>query len=358
MQTDEVPSQDEGQPEGPASQTQVAHAQSIVKVKGSDGVSTLSASPEASTRQLQTCQRDINKMHQLLTASVLSNSYQKASEQQSSSRRSSRQDSINGLPSRNQSREHLDHLLPKDDIELETYGIQELRDGFFDAVFNQPLPRDRQEMYRKASETLPLALQTHHPLSLRYFIPRQWSELRNSVREIANTRSGIDLFKSFLGFFIVYVVCLIPASRRWLGRYSYILPLSALLNHAGRQIGSQIDGSVLTIIGTIAGLAWGSLALYVLTSTLTAQRGYGGILAAFLVAFTATVAWLRCTFMRLYQAVISAGIAICYICLADTSEAVGWRKLFDYGIPWVLGQAVCIVVSVAAFPDTGSRSLT
>ncbi|KAI4138360.1 MAG: hypothetical protein LQ341_004705 [Variospora aurantia] len=240
-----------------------------------------------------------------------------------------------GRPSQDPSREQLQHLLSKTEDELETYGINETRDGFFDATFYRPLRRNRQQMMKRASETLPLALQTHHPLSLKYLVPRQWSELKDSVRQIATTRSGLELFKSFLGFFVAYIVCLIPASRQWLGSHNYILPLSALVNHAGRPIGSQIDGAFLTIVGTAAGLGWGSLAMYVSTSTTTAQNGYGGVLAAFLVIFTVTVAVLRCTFIRLYQAVISAGIAICYLCLADTSENVGWRKIFNYGIPLV-----------------------
>ncbi|KAL8982255.1 MAG: hypothetical protein Q9177_005328 [Variospora cf. flavescens] len=263
-----------------------------------------------------------------------------------------------GRPSQDPSREQLQHLLSKTEDELETYGINEMRDGFFDATFYRPLRRNRQEMMKRASETLPLALQTHHPLSLKYFVPRQWSELKDSVRQIATTRSGLELFKSFLGFFVAYIVCLIPASRQWLGSHNYILPLSALVNHAGRPIGSQIDGAFLTIVGTAAGLGWGSLAMFVSTSTATARNGYGGVLAAFLVIFTVTVAVLRCTFIRLYQAVISAGIAICYLCLADTSENVGWRKIFNYGIPWVLGQAICLIISFLVFPATGARALT
>ena len=133
--------------------------------------------------------------------------------------------------------------------------------------------------------------------------------------------------------------------------------VSAIVNHPGRSVGSQIDGLFLTTLGTVAGLGWGSLALYTSTSTAPARAGYGGVLATFLVMFAAAIAWLRCLFMRFYQAVICAGIAICYTCLANTSEAVGWRKVFDYGIPWVLGQALCLLIAALIFPDTGSRSL-
>lgn len=252
----------------------------------------------------------------------------------------------------------LEHLLGAVDADLETYGVEELRDGFFDASFYRPLRRHHDELMHRASLTLPESYkEKNHPLSLRRFLPQQILGVQSFFLEVGTSRAGIQLLKSFLGFFITYIICLIPASRDWLGRYNYIMVISAIINHPGRAIGSQFDGAVLTIIGTIAGLGWGSLALYVSISTPTAQSGYGGVLATFLVIFAAAIGWLRCAFIRFYQAVLSAGIAICYVCLADTSETVGWVKVFDYGIPWILGQAVCLIVSILVLPDTGSHSL-
>lgn len=249
----------------------------------------------------------------------------------------------------------LQHLLQAVDIQCDTYGLSELRDGFFDASFYRPAKsgsnRDR------ARDSLPPAFRKHHPLSLRYFLPHQWNEFKGFVQSLRKYSSGLKLFKTFLGFFVAYIICLVPASRDWLGRYNYIMVISAIINHPGRSVGSQIDGLFLTTLGTVAGLGWGSLALYVSTSTASARAGYGGVLATFLILFTAAIAWLRCLFMRFFQAVLCAGIAICYTCLADTSEAVGWRKLFDYGIPWVLGQALCLLIAAFVFPDTGSRPL-
>ena len=252
----------------------------------------------------------------------------------------------------------LEPLLQDVDVDPDGYGLEEARDGFFDASFTRPLNCDHEDQMRKAEETLPDAFRKkNHPLSVRRFLPQQLLEAKAFFHRISTTRAGFRLLKTFLGFFITYIICLIPASRNWLGRYNYIMVVSAIVNHPGRAIGSQIDGAILTILGTVTGLGWGSLALYVSTSTVTAQSGYGGILAAFLVIFAVLIGWLRCVFVRLYQAVLCAGIAIVYTCLADTSQSVGWRKVFDYGIPWVLGQGVCLIIAVVVFPDAGSRSL-
>ncbi len=264
------------------------------------------------------------------------------------------------VPSPRASTSHLqlEHLLQSVDTELNAYGLEESRDGFFDAFFSRPLKWNHEDLMRKAAETLPDAFRKkNHPLSLRRFLPQQTREAKAFFQRISTSRAGIRLLKTFLGFLLTYIICLIPASRNWLGRYNYIMVVSAIFNHPGRAIGSQLDGAILTILGTLAGLGWGSLALYVSTSTTTAGSGYGGILATFLVIFAALIGWLRCVYIRFYQAVICAGIAIVYTCLADTSQSVGWKKVFDYGIPWVLGQAVCLVIAVLVFPDAGSRSL-
>ena len=252
----------------------------------------------------------------------------------------------------------LEHLLNCVDVKLDTYGVEELRDGFFDASFYRPLQYDRSDMMKRATETLPNLFQKNNMFSGRRFLSQQWQEVVELVKRTMTTRSGTRLFKSFLGFFIAYIMCLVPASKIWLGKHSYIMVISALLNHAGRPIGSQIDGALMTTFGTVMGLGWGSLALFVSTSTLPAKSGYGGIIATFLICFTAGIAWLRCVFMRFYQAVLCAGIAICYTCLSDTSQFVGWRKVFDYGIPWVLGQALCLIISIIVWPDTGSPSIS
>lgn len=265
-----------------------------------------------------------------------------------------------GDPSPTSSTSHspLEHLLQNVDVETDTYGVEERRDGFFDASFHRPFQHDRPEMMTKTSETLADSINTSHSSSFRQFLWQQWHKVVEFVKQATTSRDGIRLLKTFLGYYIAYLICLASVSRHWLGRYNYIMVISALVNHPGRPVGSQIDGALMTIFGTMMGLGWGSLALYVSTSTAIAKSAYGGVLATFLICFTAIIGWFRCVYLRFYQAVLCAGIAICYICLADTSLSVGWRKVFDYGIPWVLGQALCLVISILIFPDTGSRSIS
>jgi hypothetical protein len=255
------------------------------------------------------------------------------------------------------SHSHLEDLLQDLNLDLETYGVEELRDGFFDASFFKPPMTDHDDLMRDAECTLPLAFRKKHPLSPSNFLPKQWRGIKSVFRSITTTRAGIKLMKSFLGFFIAYILCLVPVIREWLGRYSYIMVLSAILNHPGRTVGAQLDGAFLTIAGTATGLGWGAFALWLSDSTGPARRGYGGILAAFLVVFMGTIAALRSYFIRMYQFVICAGIAVAHTCLAETSENVDWHKLFSYGIPWLFGQALCLLICFIVLPDAGARPL-
>ena len=251
----------------------------------------------------------------------------------------------------------LDHLLSRAQTYTDTFDINESRDGFFDATFYRPSKPDVARMLDQARDVLPASFQGLRRLSFTESFWVQWRPLKRGVKEVITTRAGVKLFKSFLAFFVAYVICLIPASGKWLGPYNYILVVSCIINHPGRAIGPQIDGALLTILGSAVGLAWGSLALYVSTSTTPARTGYGGILATFLILFTWTLAWLRCIFIRFYHTILCAGFAVCYVCLANTSEPLGWKKIASYGIPWALGQAMCLVICMCVFPGTGMRQL-
>jgi hypothetical protein len=249
-------------------------------------------------------------------------------------------------------------LIDGDEYDQETYGLTEFRDGFFDAAFTKPRAIDPDELDRRAQQTLPVALQKRHPLSLTAFFPKQWRGIEDVTTRVFTTRGGVKLVKTFTAVFAAYVLCLVPSIRVWLGKYSYVMVISTIINHPGRTVGAQLDGCVSTLLGTLTGLGWGAFGLWLSTSTMAAKVGYGAILAVFLGIYIAIIAAIRSYFIRLYQFTICAGIAVCYTVLSEVSvEMVRWEKLLNYGIPWFLGQGLCLVVCATFFPDAGSRPL-
>jgi hypothetical protein len=252
----------------------------------------------------------------------------------------------------------VNQLIDGDDHDPQTYGLTEFRDGFFDAAFTNPRPIDVDELSRRAKRTLPVALQKRHPLSLSAFFPKQWRGIKDVALRVFTTRGGVKLVKTFIAVFTAYVLCLVPSTREWLGRYSYVMVISTIINHPGRTIGAQLDGCVSTIVGTFTGLGWGAFGLWLATSSLVARVGFGAILAVFLGVYIGIIAVIRSYFIRFYQFTICAGIAVCYTVLSEESdERIRWKKLLDYGIPWCLGQGMCLAICVLFFPDAGSRPL-
>lgn len=252
----------------------------------------------------------------------------------------------------------IEQMVSEDRMDTETYGVSELREGFFDALFLRPGDHDADELREAARSTLPRAFDKGSPLSPKHFTWRQGHELRSLFVRVLTTRAGLRLLKSFTAFSMAYILCLIPVIREWLGRYSYIMVVSVLLNHPARTVGSQIDGAILTTVGTAAGLGWGVIALLLSTSTLAASAGFGGILAIFLALFMLVISWIRSFFVRSYQAVLCAGIAITFTTLAETSSrSINWDKLLSFGLPWMIGQVIALAVNCLIFPDAGARPL-
>ena len=244
-------------------------------------------------------------------------------------------------------------LLGNGGTNLDAYGVTELSDGFFDAVFN-PVEVDRKQLLKQPQTTLPAFSNERSPLSFKNFFPRHWHGVRRGFRHVLSTRRGIGLAKTFLAFLMCYILCFIPAMHRWLGRYCLCMVVSAIICHPSRTVGAQIEGALLTIIGTVIGLGWGVLALFVSTWTPTAGLECDGMLAALLVVFMGLLAVIQSSWTRLYQLVLCAGIAATYACLSPvTCKSMEWTRFCSYGISWILGQVVSLVSNLAIFPDMG-----
>lgn len=251
--------------------------------------------------------------------------------------------------------ECIDRLLD-DDEDVDFFNINEARDGFFDAPFSRFQKSDEKDLLEMAKKTLPPSMRKPHAHSPTALLSNQLLAMKAVLISVCTTKAGVKLMKSFLAFFIAYILCLILPIRLWLGEYSHIMVISTIINHPGRTIGAQIEGCILTIAGTALGLAWGALALEVSNSSSTAQDGYGGVLAAFFIIFMAGIATVRSSFIRSYQFTLCAGIAVSYACLADTfKHSVDWHKFWEYGIPWLFGQAICLLICLFIFPETSGR---
>ena len=139
--------------------------------------------------------------------------------------------------------------------------------------------------------------------------------------------------------------------------------MASLLNHSGRPIGSQLDGTFLCILGGALGIAISCFALEMGSITETARGANGGVAAAVLIPGIAIVSWIRCSMLRFYQAMMTTGMAIIFMCLVKT-DVIGkqgdWDRgaIWSFSIPWLLGLGVCQLINLVIFPEGGSKALT
>ncbi|RPB28446.1 hypothetical protein L211DRAFT_833409 [Terfezia boudieri ATCC MYA-4762] len=248
---------------------------------------------------------------------------------------------------------NLQHLLEKLELDqYDTYGVEEHRDGFFDASFFRPLQ----------SAPNPEATITPQSNTQRPYFPKVINACASVLKDFLQaafwTHQGVNAAKSLLAYLICYYLCLIPTVQKWLGNYSYFATISVLLNHSGRTIGAQLDGLVLCILGASVGMGWGCMALELSDRIGPLKDRREGLLEAFLIIFAAVVGLLRSTLVRLYQALMSAGLAVFFMCLAD-SDQEHWdkKKIREFAVPFLVGQAVCLTVNVIVFPEAGGREV-
>jgi hypothetical protein len=237
--------------------------------------------------------------------------------------------------------------------QYDTFGTQEMRDGFFDAIFYRSLNQETDDE---------ICAQLTDKEESKSVLRTQLDDIEYFFQSAFTTQDSLMLAKAFLGYFITYIVCLIPRVQDVLGIYSYWATVAALFNHSGRTLGAQIDGTIGCIGGGALGLAIGYLALEVASVTEASLPGCGGVLAAFMIPLVASMAWIRCSLLRFYQAMIAAGLAVIFLCLVEPDVVIQtreWRHriVLEFAYPWLLGLGICLIVNISVLPETGSRAV-
>ncbi|KAF3080704.1 hypothetical protein TWF569_002263 [Orbilia oligospora] len=230
--------------------------------------------------------------------------------------------------------------------DLEDYGVEELRDGFFDASFYK--------MPRKELATAKQKRKIRSPFSLQKFVQLQKDGIKRFIWSIKHPKRRSALMRAVTGYMLAYVLCLVPAVRKWLGPYHFIMIIATIVNHAGRSIGSQIEGTITTIIGAGIGIGAGLLALWISTVSGPARDSYGAFLAVCLLITLPMLAWARARFARVFQLCICAGFALFFMVCERVGPTPSYRKAWEFGIPWVLGVAIAQITNILLLPNPGN----
>ncbi|SCV05303.1 LANO_0H04522g1_1 [Lachancea nothofagi CBS 11611] len=235
---------------------------------------------------------------------------------------------------------------------LDDYGLEELRDGFFDPIFTEHKPLLSQESDDNADDTI-----KQHPTDSPSMLSQQWH--RNQWNKLIECWQ--PMFKFWVAFFAAFCICLVRPAGSWIGHsHRYFLPLAVLIHHPARNVGVQLEICVWSIIGAAFGMGWSSLAWYVSVATKPTASHQGGILFASLFIAVYLSSWLIASNQRLLYLALSYGIAVTFfhtVSLVDNKALLQWNLYWDFGISYLFGLVLSFLVCVIVFPHSGQSEV-
>ncbi|QID83991.1 Zinc finger protein containing five transmembrane domains [Saccharomyces pastorianus] len=245
--------------------------------------------------------------------------------------------------------------------EVEDFGLEELRDGFFDAAFTKP---DNKGRYPDSAigdddDTARKKLQS----SFSNVFHDVWTAVyKPIIRFPRDLRENcVSLFKFFIAYFVAIVICVIRPSGKWVGHeFRYFLPIAVLIHHPVRNVGVQLEMTLSSVIGASFGLGWSALALYVSTATKPAANYQGGILFQSLTMALFLAVWLRSIYRRFFYVAVSFSLSIIFthtVRLVSSKKDLQWQIFWDFGISYLFGLLLSLLVCVCVSPHGGNAEL-
>lgn len=152
-------------------------------------------------------------------------------------------------------------------------------------------------------------------------------------------------------------ITLIPQVEPVIGKASYLAGIVTAFGHPGRRFGQMAEALILTIFGTLLGLGWALLGLY-LGSLLI----YTNAPAAYTVrGLFLVVAFLLHGFYRSYTPRLFLGtvlwIIINVVTLLSPAKAVTTASVTQILYPILIAVGLLFLVNICIFPELSSRFL-
>lgn len=238
--------------------------------------------------------------------------------------------------------------------QLEDFELEELRDGFFDAVFTKP-----EKKYLNIDDISHLEANNHffRSCTIKFATWKPFYEdLRNKLSE-----NWVTIIKFFIPFFISFVLCVIKPVGDWIGHdYRYFLPIGVILHHPVRNIGVQLEMTVFSIIGITFALGWSSLAWYISTATGPTAKHQGGILFQSLAMALTFSIWFKTYYQRFLYFSLSFGIIIIFthtVSLVFSKNDLQWIIFRDITLSYLFGILLSLFTCILVFPHSGNKAL-
>ncbi|KAL2060893.1 hypothetical protein VTL71DRAFT_8945 [Oculimacula yallundae] len=165
------------------------------------------------------------------------------------------------------------------------------------------------------------------------------------------------MFKNTLATTITVILALIPAVVRVFGPAAYLAPITTVFGHPGRRFGMMAEALVLALSGTLLGLGWSLLGVYLssLIYESNAPAAYT-IKGVFLVVALMFHGFLRSHSPRLFIFVLLL-IIVSVVTLTGTATAVTAVRATVILYPILTAVAILLLVNMLVFPEFSSSFL-
>ena len=152
-------------------------------------------------------------------------------------------------------------------------------------------------------------------------------------------------------------ICLIPGAKATIGRAAYLAPITTVFGHPGRRFGTMVEALVLVLCGTLLGVAWSTLGIYLgsLVFSRNPSAAYA-IRGVFLAIAMMLHGFLRSRTPRLFIFVLLL-IIVSVVSLTSTATVVTLAFATQILYPILIAVCVIILVNLSFFPEFSSSFL-
>lgn len=165
------------------------------------------------------------------------------------------------------------------------------------------------------------------------------------------------ILKNVTATTLLVSISLIPGSRATIGRAAYLGAITTVFGHPGRRFGQMAEALILVLSGTVLGVAWSVLGIYLgsLVIKENPPAAYA-IRAIFLAVVVLFHGYLRSKTPRLFIFVLLL-VIVSVVSLTSTAKVVTPITATNILYPILIATGCILLVNVCIFPEFSSRYL-
>ena len=188
-----------------------------------------------------------------------------------------------------------------------------------------------------------------------------WKRILKNViaTTIAGRKPANVTFENFETHVCAHLVsiCLVPAVQKAVGRAAYLSAITTVFGHPGRRFGMMAEALILLLSGTVLGLAWSLLGIYLGSLVYKANPpGAYAIKGFFLAVAMIFHAFLRSRTPRLWIFLVLLMI-VSIVSLTSTTTHVTSISVTQILYPILMAAGILLLVNLFIFPEFSSSFL-